>query len=232
MTEKKSLETFIEDGMEYNTDRRVIKLTQYGRNIQKLVNYAIKLEDREERNRAANQIVQAMEVLNPKIKQIDNYKEVLWSHLAMMSDFKLDVDYPYEVVTEEIISSPPESIPLGATRMKKRQYGRVIENLIDKALDVEDPEIQSDFIEIILFQMKRIYVNWNKDVVNDEVIFEDFRKMSNNKLKVPEDFKLPQSYEIKKRVVKNTNNNNNNNRNNNNRNKYNNNNNKNRQRQV
>ncbi len=202
MKEKKSLETFIEDGMEYNTDRRVIKLTQYGRNIQKLVNYAITIEDKEERNRAAAQIVQAMEVLNPKIKQIDNHKKILWTHLAMMSDFKLDIDYPYEIVTEEAISAPPETIPLRQNRMKNRQYGRVIENLINKAIEAEDKEIQNDFIEIILVQMKRIYVNWNKDVVNDEVIFDDFRRMSNHKLKVPENFKLPQSYEIKKRATK------------------------------
>ncbi len=191
---------FIEDGMEYNTDRREIKLVQYGRNIQKLVDFALTIEDKETRNKAAAQIVQAMEILNPKIRYIDNYKKVLWNHFAMISGYKLDVDYPYEIVPEEVITSKPEQIPLDKTRMGKRQYGRVVESLVNKAVDIEDKDIQTEFIRIILVQMKRIYINWNKDVVSDEVIFEDFKKLSHYKLEVPKKFKLPQSYEIKNKL--------------------------------
>ncbi|MBN2893368.1 MAG: DUF4290 domain-containing protein [Bacteroidales bacterium] len=202
MEENKKHKPFIEDGMEYNTDRRDIKMTQYGRNIQKLVDFALTIEDKEKRNRAAIQVVQAMEILNPRIRYIDEYKKVLWNHLAMMSGHKLDIDYPYEIIAEEDIYSKPEQIPLEKVRMKKRQYGRIIQGLVNKALEVEDPELQKEFILIILVQMKRIYINWNKDVVSDEVIFEDFKKLADYKLEIPANFRLPQSYEIKNKLSK------------------------------
>lgn len=211
MKEKKDLQTFIQDGMEYNTDRRDIKLTQYGRNIQKLVDYALTIEDKNERNEAAAQIVQAMEILNPKIRYIDNHKRILWNHLAMMSGYKLDIDYPYEIVPEDVVFSNPEQVPLDKTRVAKRQYGRIIEALINKAIEIEDKETQIEFVEIILVQMKRIYINWTKDVVSDDVIFEDFKKMAKYKLEIPENFKLPQSYEIKNRLRPNTSHSNSNN---------------------
>ncbi len=200
MEEVKNPKVFIEDGMEYNTNRRDIKLTQYGRNIQKLVDYALTLTDREKRNNASNQIVQAMEILNPRVKQIDDYKRVLWNHLAIMSNFQLDVDYPYEIVPEDVIKSKPELVPLIKTRLNKKQYGRIIADLIKKAVEIEDKELQQEFVLMILVQMKRIYINWTKDVVSDDVIFEDFKAISNYQLSIPTDFKLPQSYEIKNRI--------------------------------
>lgn len=200
MSEEKNLDNFIKDGMEYNTDRRGIILSQYGRNIQKLVTYALGIEDKDTRNKAAVQIIQAMEILNPKIRYIDNSKKILWNHLAIMSNHKLDVDYPFEIITKEEINSKPESVPLAKKRIFKRQYGRIIENMIAKAIEVEDDKLKIDFCKVILFQMKRIYVNWTKDVVSDDVIFEDFKKISKNQLTIPEKFRLPQSYEIRNRL--------------------------------
>jgi Domain of unknown function (DUF4290) len=200
MSEEKNLDNFIKDGMEYNTDRRGITLSQYGRNIQKLVTFALEIEDKDTRNRAAAQIIQAMEILNPKIRHIDNSKKILWNHLAIMSGHKLDIDYPFEIITKEEINSKPEAVPLTKKRIFKRQYGRIIENMIIKAIEVEDEELKIDFCKVILIQMKRIYVNWTKDVVSDDVIFEDFKKISNNQLTIPEKFRLPQSYEIHNRL--------------------------------
>ncbi len=195
-----NLTKITEEGLEYNTQRNQIVLGQYGRNIHKLVEYAMTIEDREERNRAAQQIVEAMEILNPKIRHIDDHKRILWNHLAIMSGYRLDIDYPYEIIKEEEIRSKPEPIPIIKKRIKKRQYGRIIENMVEIAKDMDDKEMQEEFIKIILLQMKRIYIDWNKDVVSDEVIFEDFRKISDHKLDVPPNFRLPQSYEIRNKI--------------------------------
>ena len=200
MNENINLENFIKDGMVYNTGRRGIVLTQYGRNIQKLVTYALKIEEKQERNKAAAQIIQAMEILNPKIKYIDDYKRILWNHLAIMSGHKLDIDYPFEIITEEEISISPEKIPIIKKRIKKKLYGRIIANMVNEAIEIEDKELQQEYVKEILIQMKRIYVNWNKDVVSDIVIFDDFKNISNAQIPIPENFKLPQSYEIRNRL--------------------------------
>jgi len=194
----------LENGMEYNTERSEIVLSQYGRNIHKLVEYAINLDNKEDRLKAAQQIVIAMEILNPRIRFIDEYKKVLWNHLAIMSGFKLEIDFPYEIIQKEEMFSKPEHIPLQKGGIKKRQYGRIVADLIKKAIEVEDEVIKKEFIEVILIQMKRIYIDWNKDVVNDIVIFDDFVKLSDNKLTIPSDFKLPQSYEIRNKFKNNT----------------------------
>lgn len=184
-------------GLEYNTQRRAVILAQYGRNIHKLVDHALTIEDKQKRNLAAKQIIASMEILNPKIRFIDEYKKVLWNHLAMMSGHKLDVDYPYEIIPEDEIKSKPEAIPLIKKRIKKRQYGRIIGEMINIAIEMTDEDEKKEFIEVILVQMKRTYIEWNKDVVSDEVIFEDFKKLSNNKLTISEGFRLPQSYELR-----------------------------------
>lgn len=201
--EDRNVSKATEEGLEYNTMRGKINLPQYGRNIQKLVEYALKIEDREKRNEAAKLIVEAMEILNPKIRSIDNYKKILWNHLAMIADYKLDVDYPYEIEIEKEYNSKPDIIPLRQKRPKMRQYGIVIENMINHAYEIEDKELQSLFIEMILVQMKRIYIDWNKDIVKDEVIFEDFKKLGGDKLSIPENFRLPSPHEIRSKFYRN-----------------------------
>jgi hypothetical protein len=194
----------LENGMEYNTERSGIVLSQYGRNIHKLVEYAMGLPSKEDRLKASHQIIIAMEILNPKIRVIDDYKKVLWNHLAIMSGFNLDIEYPYDIIQKEEMLSKPEQILLQKGGIKKRQYGRIITDLIKKAIEVEDEDVKKEFIEVILIQMKRIYIDWNKDVVNDVVIFDDFLKLSDNKLTIPVDFKLPQSYEIRNKFKNST----------------------------
>ncbi len=205
--ENNEVQNITGEGMEYNTQRSDVVMAQYGRNIHKLVEFALTLEDKGQRNLAAEQIVSAMEILNPKIKGIDEYKKVLWNHLAMMTDYKLDIDYPYDIIPEDQVKSKPEKIALIKDPIKKRQYGRVILEMIKTANEMTDQKLKEEFVQVILIQMKRTYIEWNKDVVKDEVIFEDFLKLSNHQLTVPEGFKLPQSYEIrnKQRPSNNTN---------------------------
>lgn len=201
--EDRNVSKATEEGLEYNTLRGKIKLPQYGRNIQKLVEYALKIKDREERNKAAELIIEAMVILNFKIRTIDNYKKILWNHLAMIADYKLDVDYPYEIDIEKEYNSKPEIIPLSKKKPKKRQYGIVIENMIKHAYEIEDKELQALYIEMILVQMKRIYMEWNRDIVSDVVIFDDFKKLGGDKLNIPKDFKLPSPHEIRSKFYRN-----------------------------
>lgn len=189
-----------DNGLEYNTQRKKLVLSLYGRNIHKLVDYLMTIEDREVRNKTAEEIIQAMEILNFKIKNIENYKQILWTHLAIMSDFKLELDYPYEIIPEKVKNIIPEKLELRKNHIKKRQYGRIIQELIKIAIGVSDEEIKNELSENILIQMKKAFIEWGKDIVNDKLIFDDFMELSENKLHIPENFRLPGYNELKNKT--------------------------------
>ena len=188
--------------LQYNTQKDKVLLTEYGRNIQKLVAHAKNIEDDEVRNEAAKQIVKAMEILNPKIRKIQDYKKILWSHLALISNYELDIDYPYEIIKKEKHESKPAPIKYRESPIKYKHFGRTIEKLIEKVSDIENKELKEKFVKHITNHMKKTYLTWNKEVVQDEVIFESLEKLSNGKLKPEEGFTLPRAREIKSKTRK------------------------------
>lgn len=187
-----------ENGLEYNTQRQQIVLKQYGRNIQNLVYKAMEEPDRQKRLQMCYEIIEAMEIQNPKIKTIENYKQILWTHLAYISDFQLDVDYPYEIIKDLFRKeNKPEKIDLIKNQIAKRQYGRIIQEMVKKLDEIEDEELRQQLIENILLQMKKTYIEWGKENVLDQTIFDDFLEMCGHKYKIPENFSLPSSQELR-----------------------------------
>mgnify|MGYP000944004041 CR=1 FL=1 len=126
--------------MKYNTAEKHLAQPEYGRNVQNLVDYCVTIEDREERNRCANAIISIMGNLYPQQRDTNDFKHILWDHLAIMSDFKLDVDYPYEVVKEADLQTRPPRIPYVSTRIRSRQYGKIMEQMVGKATEMENSE--------------------------------------------------------------------------------------------
>lgn len=175
--------------MEENTaQRRKAKLImpEYGRNIQQMVQYAYTIEDRAERTRCARTIIDIMGNLFPYLRDIDDFKHKLWDHLYIMSDCRLDIDYPFEVKQPE--SRPkPEKIPHRAERIKYRHYGRWIEALIATAAAQPESEQRTELIRLIANNMKKDYVNWNKELADDGKIFDDLREMSHGSIDIPSD---------------------------------------------
>ena len=151
---------------------------EYGRNVQNLVDYCMTIEDREERNRCANAIISIMGNLYPQQRDTNDFKHILWDHLAIMSGFKLDVDYPYEVVKEADLETRPPRIPYVSTRIRSRQYGKIMEQMVGKATEMENSEAKDYLVRSLANQMKRSYVTWNnKDTVSDAKIFKDLALM-------------------------------------------------------
>ena len=186
--------------MEYNSGRNKLIIPEYGRNIQKLIEYAVSLEDREERNKIAVAIVNVMGQLNPQLRYITDFKHKLCDHLFIISDFKLDVDSPYEKPTALMYKVKPRGIAYPTSDIRLRHYGRIIEQMIKEVMDLEEtPEREQMTVNIANF-MKMLYVTWNKDSVADEVIFEHLRILSGGKLKVKEDVKLQQAIEQPNRI--------------------------------
>jgi hypothetical protein len=181
---------------DYNSTRKKLILPEYGRHIQKMVNHMKTIEDREERNKAAKTIISIMGNLNPHLRDISDFKHKLWDHLALMSDFELDIDSPYEILPRETLTSKPKQVPYVTGNIKYRHYGRIIHQMIDAAIEMEDGEEKDRLIKLIANHMKKSYLTWNRNQVTDEQIFNDIRQLSGGKILVREDLKLTETKEI------------------------------------
>src|SRR5437867_1250113 len=147
--------------MEYNTQRNPLVIPEYGRNIQKMIEHAITLEDREERNRAARAIVAVMGYLNPQLQSVTDFKHKLWDHLFIISDFKLDVDSPYPVPSRDTFQAKPQRIPYPTNEIKYKYYGKTMTNLIMKISEMEEGEKKDQLTQNIANFMKMSYLTWN-----------------------------------------------------------------------
>ena len=193
--------------MDYNTSRKRLILPEYGRNIQKLVEYTKTIEDKGKRNEMAKVIINIMGNMYPHFKDIADFKHKLWDHLAIMSEFDLDIDSPYEEPPKEKLRQAPDPVPYNNKRIKYKHYGKTIEKLIQQASDYEEGEEKDALIEIVATHMKKNYLTWNKDSVSDDVIFDDLEELSGGKIKVNRDkIKLKDSKEILNKLRKKRNN--------------------------
>lgn len=183
--------------MEYNTQLKPLALPEYGRNIQNMVDYCITIEDRSERKKCANTIINIMGNMFPHLRDVNDFKHILWDHLAIMSDFQLDIDYPYEIIKKEDLYAKPEKIDYSRPEMHYRHYGKNLEKIIKLASDYEEGKEKEQLLWLILTHMKKSYTQWNKEV-EDAKIFQDLYELSNKKLDFRESgLKLP---EIKEQI--------------------------------
>lgn len=176
--------------LEYNSSRNKLVISEYGRHIQKLVEHAMTLKDKKERQKMANGIIDIMGELNPQLRDVVDFKHKLWDHLFVISNFELDVDSPYEKPIIEKLFEKPEPLAYPNSKIKYNHYGKVIELMIDEAIKMEDQELKSKLVIAIANQMKKSYVNWNLDTVEDEIILNQLTKLSKGKLSVPEGTEL------------------------------------------
>lgn len=176
--------------MQYNTQLKKLEMPNYGRNIQNMVDHCLTIADREERKRCANTVVDIMGSMFPHLRDVNDFKHILWDHLAIMADFKLDIDYPYEVITEEELHTRPDKLEYSRPTMKFRHYGKLIERMIAIAADMEMGGEREQLISQIVVQMKRSYTQWNKET-DDVKIFADLKEFSKGKINID-----PSSYTI------------------------------------
>lgn len=182
--------------MEYNTSRSKMSISEYGRNIQKMIQHIMAIDDREKRNQLARATINVMGQLNPHLRDVNDFKHKLWDHLFIMSDFKLDVDSPYPVPSPEILTRKPEQLEYATNNVTFKHYGRHIERIIEKACELEEGEEKEALIKLIANHLKKSYLTWNKDAVTDEEIAEHLAILSNGKLTLQHDVKLHNTSEI------------------------------------
>ncbi len=196
-------------------------LPEYGRSIQNMVDHALTIENRAERQRCANTIINIMGNMFPHLRDVPDFKHKLWDHLFIMADFKLDIDLPYEVIHKEKLNAKPAVIPYPNTKIRYKHYGRTLEVLIKKACEFPEGEEKRNLIALICNHLKKAYTAWNKDTVDDHKIAEDLSELSQGKLQMTDDIvKLMSERIASTHRPKNNQNNRNNYRNNSNKKKY------------
>lgn len=179
--------------MQYNTQVKKLVLPEYGRNIQNMVDHCVGIKDPEERKKCAYAVIDIMGSMFPHLRDVNDFKHILWDHLAIMSDFKLDIEYPYEVITKEELNTPPGHLDYSRPTMQFRHYGKIMERMIKIAADMEEGAKRDYLIKLLLGQMKRSYSQWNKEV-DDQKIFHDLYALSGGKIQISvDDYIIPES---------------------------------------
>ncbi|HOO85008.1 MAG TPA: DUF4290 domain-containing protein [Prolixibacteraceae bacterium] len=182
--------------MDYNSNQKKLVLPEYGRNIQNMVDYVVTIEDREERQRAAQTIIDVMGNLYPYLRDVEDFRHKLWDHLCIMADFKLDIDYPYALPNMEVLRAKPNKIPYNSGRIKYKHYGIVVQKMIKRTAEFEEGADKDLLVQMIADHMKKCYLTWNKETVDDERVMADFQELSKGRIDVPEDFQLKDSKDL------------------------------------
>lgn len=168
----------------YNSQLKKLVLPEYGRNIQQMVDYCCTIADREERNKCAYSIINTMSNLVPQLNEEADYRHKLWDHLAIMSDFKLDVDYPYEIVKPENLETKPIPLSYKLEGIRMRHYGKIVDRMIQRACEYPDGDEKDALVMLIANHMKKLIYQINNEDVDDAKIFKDLEYYSNGKIKL------------------------------------------------
>lgn len=173
--------------LQYNTNRKPLIIPEYGRHIHIMIEQVLSIDDREERNKMSKAIIGVMGNLNPHLRDVPDFQHKLWDQMFIMSNFQLDVDSPFEKPQEEVLAMKPQKLPYPQNHSKYRFYGNNIKRMIDVAIGWEEGDLKNALLFNIANHMKKNFLSWNKDTVEDSVILQHLDELSGGKLKVPED---------------------------------------------
>jgi hypothetical protein len=175
---------------EYNTQRKKLVLPEYGRHIQKMIQYVANIEDRTRRNEQIMALVSIMGDLNPHLRDVNDFKHKLWDHVQIIADFNIDIDSPYPIPSRESFQEKPATIPLVTTPVRIMHYGRNVQGMIDAISERPADENNDALIVTLANFMKREYLLWNKDSVTDEIIFRDIVALSKGRIRITPEMRL------------------------------------------
>lgn len=197
--------------MEYNTQREKMIIPEYGRHIQKMVEYCLTIENREKRNEYAKTIIVAMGQVNPSNNQTANYQQKLWDHLFIISDYKLDVDSPYEKPTREQKDEKPSTLKYKNSKITYKTYGALLESLVKNVAQMPEGEQKQGLVNDLAQQMKKLYLQYNINTCDEQVLRNNLERLSNGRIILPAEFQFKSNKELLG-LNKKTNNSNNNNK--------------------
>lgn len=188
--------------MDYNSTREKLIIPEYGRNVQKMIYSALEMEDREKRTSFVKYIIGVMVQMHIANGSYGDYQHMIWDHLHIIADYKMDVDSPYPVPDRDAIEARPKTLSYSTGKIKYKPYGANIEKMIKLAMTYEEGEEKVSLIENIANHLKKAYINWNQDSVDNEVILNHLAVLSDGKLKLNDDFTFKSSEELLSQTVK------------------------------
>lgn len=165
-------------GLDYNTKREQLLLPEYGREIQRMIDHAVSLPDKEERLKCAKTIVKLMETKVPQIRENNGYEQTLWDHLYLMSHKQLDIDWPFDVSQAEKFLDKPEALPLPQGGIRLRHYGKLVNELLDRLKDMPDSDERDELMRLTANQMKRDLAQWGHGSMEDEKVADDMARLT------------------------------------------------------
>ncbi|MBR1682122.1 MAG: DUF4290 domain-containing protein [Bacteroidaceae bacterium] len=175
--------------MTYNTQREKLILPEYGRAIQEMVDICLQIEDRQERQRCAETIIDIMATMNPNVTQQPDYEHKLWDQLAILSNYQLDIDYPYEVVRAEEITARPKPLKYPMQRIRYRHYGHLTENFMKVLKNMPEGEERERLTSMMANFMKRSLYNWNRDAMDERKVRADVESYTDGQVTIADDFR-------------------------------------------
>ncbi|MDG1822105.1 MAG: DUF4290 domain-containing protein [Flavobacteriaceae bacterium] len=170
------------DNLQYNTERTLLAIPEYGRHIHKMIQQVLAEDDKEERNKQAQAIIGIMGNLNPHLRDVADFQHKLWDQLFIMSNFELDVEAPFPKPDPEVLAAPPTPLDYPQSYPKYRFYGNNIKGMIDVVVGWEEGDLKQALVYTIANHMKKCFLNWNKDTVEDQVIFKHLAELSDGKI--------------------------------------------------
>ena len=176
--------------MEYNTSQKRLIMPEYGRHVHQMVQRAVQIQDREQRNHAAYTIIGVMGSLMPHLRDVPDFKHKLWNHLLFISDFQLDIDAPYPPPARNEMIDCPYMVSYPQSHVRQRHYGKILVNMIREAGKLEDCPQRDALILLLAMQMKKSYTTWNRSELNKEQIIQDIWDISDGKIKLDPEIKL------------------------------------------
>jgi len=168
--------------MEYNTTRGRLILPEYGRNVQNMIAHAMEIADRNERNRATQAIIEVMGQLNPHLRDVDDFRHKLWTHLFVMSDFQLDVDSPYEIPMPEVLNEKPQIMEYPKSSIRYGHYGSYTQRILESSKDITDEKEKEYLKNTMANFMKKQFLAHNNDAVENNVIAQQLKELSKGEL--------------------------------------------------
>lgn len=177
-------------GLDYNTQRSKMPMPEYGRGIFTMIEHALSLDDRSERQRCAENIIRTMRMMHPELRQQPDSEQKLWDHLAIMSDFKLDIDYPYDIESAHAVKRRPEPLPLPKHNVEVRHYGNLVFQMLDRIVEMPEGAERNALLARAANQMKRDLIQWGHTSSSEERVADDIRRFTNDKVELRKDFKF------------------------------------------
>ena len=172
------------EGLDYNTQREKLAMPEYGREIQQMVDYCVKLEDREERQHCAESIIVIMDRMFPENRGVENHAQKLWDHLAIMSGFQLDIDYPYDIQGAETITEKPAPIAYPMQRIPVRHYGAMLFEIFDRLKTMEPGAERDELVRLTANQMHRNLVQWSHGSSDEQKVVSDLARFTDGKIQL------------------------------------------------